>query len=50
LGYETQKEAEHARVKQLRELDEGRYLERLPLTVAEFLRDQWLPARKPKSA
>ncbi len=49
-GYATQKEAERARVKLLRDLDEGRYVDRSKLTVAEYLRDEWLPARKPKSA
>ncbi len=49
-GYETHKEAEKARVKLLRDLDGGCYVDRSRLTVAEYLRDEWLPSRKPKSA
>jgi integrase len=48
-GFATRKEAERERVK-LRDLDEGRYVDRSMLTVAEYLEDHWLPARKPKSA
>ncbi|MGH8901089.1 MAG: Arm DNA-binding domain-containing protein [Egibacteraceae bacterium] len=48
-GYRTRKEAERARTKLLRELDEGRYVDRSTVTVATYLRDEWLPARKPKS-
>ncbi|MGH8888037.1 MAG: Arm DNA-binding domain-containing protein, partial [Egibacteraceae bacterium] len=49
-GYRTRKEAERARTKLLRELDEGRYVDRSTVTLAKYLREEWLPARKPKSA
>jgi integrase len=42
-GYRTKKDAERARTELLARLDQGSYIEPSRLTVAVFLRDQWLP-------
>jgi integrase len=43
-GYRTRKDAERARVELLAQVDHGIYVEPSRLTVAVFLRDQWLLA------
>jgi hypothetical protein len=43
-GYRTRKDAERARVELLAQVDHGIYVEPSRLTVAAFLRDQWLLA------
>jgi integrase len=42
-GFRTKRDAERARVELLARLDQGTYVEPSRLTVAVFLRDQWLP-------
>jgi len=42
-GYRTRKDAERARIELLARLDQGSYVEPSRLTLATFLRDQWLP-------
>jgi hypothetical protein len=42
-GYRTRKDAERARIELLARLDHGSYVEPSRLTLATFLRDQWLP-------
>ncbi len=42
-GYRTKKDAERARTELLARIDQGSYVEPSRLTVAVFLRDQWLP-------
>ena len=42
-GYRTRKDAERARIELLARLDQGSYVEPSRLTLAAFLRDQWLP-------
>jgi hypothetical protein len=43
-GYRTKKDAERARVELLARVDQGGYVEPSRLTLATFLREQWLPA------
>lgn len=43
-GYKTRKEAREARDQARAKLGDGSYVEPSKLTVAEFLRDRWLPA------
>jgi Arm DNA-binding domain len=43
-GIRTRKEAERVRIELLAQVDQGSYVEPSKLTVATFLRDQWLPA------
>jgi hypothetical protein len=45
-GYRTKRDAERTRVELLGTLDQGRYVEPAKITVAAFLRDQWLPSLK----
>lgn len=47
-GYSTRKEAEKAKTKLLHDLDSGTYVDPLKETVAHYLLEEWLPARKPK--
>jgi integrase len=42
-GFRTKRDAERARVELLARVDQGSYVEPSRLTVAVFLRDQWLP-------
>jgi integrase len=42
-GYRTKKDAERARTELLARLDQGTYVEPSRLTLATFLREQWLP-------
>jgi integrase len=42
-GYRTKKDAERARTELLAQVDHGSYVEPSRLTVAGFLREQWLP-------
>jgi len=42
-GFRTKRDAERARVELLARVDQGTYVEPSRLTVAVFLRDQWLP-------
>jgi integrase len=42
-GYRTKKEAERARTELLARVDHGAYVEPSRLTLAAFLRQQWLP-------
>lgn len=49
-SFPTRKEAERARTKLLRELDTGAYVDPSKQTVAHFLMEEWLPARKPKQS
>jgi integrase len=42
-GYRTKKDAERARTELLARLDQGSYVEPSRLTLATFLREQWLP-------
>jgi integrase len=42
-GFRTKKDAEQARVELLAKVDQGAYVEPAKLTVAAFLREQWLP-------
>jgi len=46
-GYDTKREAEEARIEILSRLQRGIYTEPTKMTVAEFMRHQWLPAKKP---
>ena len=45
-GFATKRDAERARVELLGRIDQGAYVEPSRLTVAAFLRDQWLPGLK----
>jgi integrase len=47
-GFKTMRDAERARVELLSRVDQGAYVEPSRLTVAAFLRDQWLPGLKPQ--
>ena len=42
-GYRTKKDAERARTELLARVDQGTYIEPSRLTLAAFLRQQWLP-------
>lgn len=42
-GYRTKRDAERARTELLARVDQGSYVEPSRLTVAVFLRQQWLP-------
>jgi integrase len=42
-GYRTKKDAERARTELLAQVDHGSYVEPSRMTVAVFLREQWLP-------
>jgi integrase len=42
-GFRTKRDAERARIELLARVDQGTYVEPSRLTVAVFLRDQWLP-------
>jgi hypothetical protein len=42
-GFRTKRDAERARVELLARVDQGSYVEPSKLTMAVFLRDQWLP-------
>jgi integrase len=46
-GYPTKREAEEARIEILSRLQRGNYTEPSKATIAEFLRSQWLPAKRP---
>ena len=46
-GYGTKREAEEARIEILSRQQRGTYTEPSKATVAEFLLQQWLPAKKP---
>ncbi len=46
-GFKTKREAERAQRELLATLDEGRYVARSRLTLATYLRDQWLPSTAP---
>ncbi len=46
-GFATRRDAERARRDLLATLDGGRYVERNRLTLASYLRDEWLPATAP---
>jgi len=46
-GYRTKTEAQRARTKLLGELDAGTYVDPSEQTVAHYLREVWLPARRP---
>jgi integrase len=46
-GFDTKREAEEARIEILSHLQRGSYTEPSKATVAEYLRQQWLPAKKP---
>jgi integrase len=48
-GYETPEAAHKQRTKLLRELDTGTYIDPSKQTVAHYLREDWLPLRKPTS-
>ena len=48
-GYETPEAAQRQRTKLLRELDTGTYIDPSKQTVAHYLREDWLPLRKPTS-
>ncbi len=45
-GFRTIAEAEHARIKKLTELGHGDYVTPDRITLATFLLDEWLPARR----
>jgi hypothetical protein len=47
-GHATRKEAEQARTQLLHDLDTGNYVDPQTQTLAAYLQDDWLPARKPK--
>ncbi len=44
-GFATKREAEEERIEILSRLQRGSYVEPTKLTLAEFLREQWLPAK-----
>jgi len=46
-GFATKREAEEERIEILSRLQRGSYVEPTKLTLAEFLREQWLPAKEP---
>ncbi len=48
-GFDNRKQAERARTKLLREFDTGSYVDPLKQTLGHYLREEWLPSRKPKS-
>jgi integrase len=45
-GFRTKREAERARVELLSRLDHGAYVSPSKVTVAQFLVDEWLPAKQ----
>lgn len=46
-GNRTKREAERARTALLSAVDTGTYVDPTTVTFAEYLRDDWLPSRKP---
>ncbi len=46
-GYRTKRDAERARVALLSAVDSGTYIDPSDVTLADYLRDDWLPSRRP---
>lgn len=46
-GYRTKREAEKARIALLSAVDTGTYIDPSSLTLADYLRQDWLPSRRP---